>query len=61
MAEKEDVLIKHYDFVLYIIPQLEKIPRKQKFLLADKIEIIRLLREQMSLSVAASPKTGYKK
>jgi len=38
MAEREDVLIKIYDLLLYLIPQLEKFPRSQKFLLADRIE-----------------------
>ena len=38
MAEKEDVIKKTYDLLLYIIPQLEKLPRTQKFLLADRIE-----------------------
>ncbi|MFH0992110.1 MAG: diversity-generating retroelement protein Avd [bacterium] len=39
MAEKEDVLTKTYDLLLYLIPQLEKFPRAQKFLLADRIEL----------------------
>jgi hypothetical protein len=39
MAEKEDLLTKTYDLLLYIIPQLAKFPRDQKFLLADRIEV----------------------
>jgi hypothetical protein len=38
LAEKETVLLKVYDLLLYIIPQLEKFPRSQKFLLADRIQ-----------------------
>lgn len=39
MAEKENIIIKTYDLLLYIIPQLEKFPRSQKFLIADRIEV----------------------
>ena len=58
MAEKEDVLIKYYDFVLYIIPQLEKFPRKQKFLLADKIEILVLDIHMDLVTAYYSPKNS---
>lgn len=34
-----DALTKIYDLLLWIIPVLEKFPRSQKFLLADRIEI----------------------
>lgn len=38
LSEKETVLTKMYDLLLYLIPQLNKFPRSQKFLLADRIE-----------------------
>jgi hypothetical protein len=38
MADQETVLTKMYDLLLYAVPQLEKFPRTQKFLLADRIE-----------------------
>jgi len=38
MADKENVITKTYDLLLYMIPQLAKFPRDQKFLLADRIE-----------------------
>ena len=38
MSEKENVIIKVYDLLKYIIPQLAKFPRDQKFILADRIE-----------------------
>ena len=31
-------LEKHYQFVLWLIPTLEKMPRSQKFLLADRMQ-----------------------
>lgn len=31
-----------YDFLLYLIPQLSKYPRDQKFLLGDRIETLAL-------------------
>lgn len=39
MAEKENVLTLTYDLLKYIIPQLAKYPRTQKFLLADRIQL----------------------
>lgn len=38
MAEKETVLTKTYDLLLYLIPVLTKFPRNHKFLLGDRIE-----------------------
>ncbi|MBT6757603.1 MAG: diversity-generating retroelement protein Avd, partial [Candidatus Jacksonbacteria bacterium] len=35
---QETILNKMYDLILYMIPQLEKYPRSQKFLLADRME-----------------------
>jgi len=35
---KENVLTLTYDLMLYLIPQLEKFPRSQKFMLADRIQ-----------------------
>lgn len=36
------VVIKIYDFVIWILPKLEKFPRSQKFLLGDRIQNILL-------------------
>ena len=38
MATSDNVLTKLHDLLLYIIPQLGKFPRDEKFLLADRIE-----------------------
>ena len=38
MATSDNVLTKLHDLLLYIIPQLGKFPRDQKFLLEDRIE-----------------------
>ena len=38
MPKEEDAITKLYDFLLWIIPKLEKFPRSQKFLIADRIE-----------------------
>lgn len=38
MAEKENVVTHTYDLLKYIVPQLLKFPRSQKFVLADKIQ-----------------------
>ncbi len=38
MAEKENVITHTYDLLKYLVPQLSKYPRSQKFLLADRIQ-----------------------
>jgi len=38
IAATENVLTKLHDLLLYMIPQLGKFPRDQKYLLADRIE-----------------------
>ena len=38
MAESENILTKLHDLLLYLIPQLNKFPRDQKFVLGDRIE-----------------------
>jgi len=37
MSEKEDIITKTYDLLLYLMPQLSKYPRTHKFMLADRI------------------------
>jgi len=39
MAESDNVLTKLHDLLLYLVPQLGKFPRDQKFLLADRIQV----------------------
>ena len=36
------VILKHYDFVLWLLPKLSKFPRDHKFLLGDRIESLAL-------------------
>jgi len=38
MAESDNILTKLHDLLLYVIPQLNKFPRDQKFVLGDRIE-----------------------
>jgi hypothetical protein len=38
MAYSDNILTLTYDFLVYLIPELSKFPRDQKFLLADRIE-----------------------
>ncbi len=42
MPKEVDAITKLYDFILWIIPKLEKYPRTQKFILADRIEALML-------------------
>jgi len=38
MAESDNILMKLHDLLMYLIPQLSKFPRDQKFLMGDRIE-----------------------
>lgn len=38
MAQSENVLTKIEDLLMYALPQLDKFPRSQKFVLGDRIE-----------------------
>ena len=38
MAERDNILTKLQDLLVYLIPQLNKFPRDQKFVLGDRIE-----------------------
>jgi hypothetical protein len=38
MAESANILTKLQDLLVYLIPQLNKFPRAQKFVLGDRIE-----------------------
>lgn len=42
MPKEVDARTKLYDFLLWIVPKLEKFPRSQKFLIADRIETMLL-------------------
>ncbi len=37
MAEADNILTKLHDLLLYVIPQLGRFPREQKFVLGDRI------------------------
>lgn len=39
MANPDNILTKIHDLLLYLVPQLAKFPRDQKFLLADRIQV----------------------
>ena len=39
MGQSENILTKLHDLLLYVIPQLNKFPRDQKFVLGDRIEV----------------------
>jgi len=38
MPKEIDAITKLYDYVLWMIPKLERFPGGQKFILADRIE-----------------------
>ena len=38
MAESDNILTKLQDLLVYLLPQLNKFPRDQKFVLGDRIE-----------------------
>ena len=42
MHKEIDAITRLYDFILWMIPKLEKFPRSQKFVLGDRIETLML-------------------
>jgi len=42
LPKEVDAITKLYDFILWVIPKLEKFPRSQKYLLGDRIESLLL-------------------
>ncbi|HOC56492.1 MAG TPA: diversity-generating retroelement protein Avd [Verrucomicrobiota bacterium] len=38
MAESDNILTRLHDLLLYVVPQLNRFPRDQKFVLGDRIE-----------------------
>jgi hypothetical protein len=56
MTKEVDAITKLYDFILWIIPKLEKYPRSQKFLLANRIENLMLDILELLIDAAYSKK-----
>ena len=52
MPKEVDAITKLYDYILWLIPKLEKFPRSQKFLLADRME--NLLLDILELLIEAA-------
>ena len=52
IPKEVDAITKLYDFLLWIILKLEKFPRSQKFLIADRIEAVLL--DVLDLLIEAS-------
>ena len=42
MAESDNILTRLQDLLVYLMPQLNKFPRDQKFVLGDRIATISL-------------------
>ena len=58
MPKEVDAITKLYDFLLWIIPKLEKFPRSQKFLIADRIETVLLDVLDLLIEMAKSRNTN---
>jgi hypothetical protein len=54
MPKEIDAITKLYDYLLYIIPVLEKFPRSQKFLIGDRIETLLLDTLELLINAAYS-------
>ena len=54
MPKEVDAITKLYDFILWMIPKLEKFSRSQKFLLGDRIEMLMLDIPQLLIEAAYS-------
>lgn len=58
MPKEVDAITKIYDYILRIIPKLDKFPRSHKFLLADRIENLLLDILEDLINAAYSKRKG---
>ncbi len=58
MPQEVDAITKLYDLILWMIPKLEKYPRSQKFILADRIENLMLDILELLIDAAYSKRKG---
>jgi hypothetical protein len=58
MPREVDAITKLYDYLLWMIPQLEKFPRRQKFLIGDRIETLMLDILDLLIEAAYSRQKG---
>lgn len=58
MPQEVDAITRIYDYLLWVIPKLEKFPRSQKFLLADRIENLLLDALQLLIDAAYAKQHG---
>jgi hypothetical protein len=56
MRKEVDAVTKLYDFILWVIPKLDKFPRSQKFVLGDRIENLLLDLLELLIDAAYSRK-----
>jgi hypothetical protein len=56
MRKEVDAVTKLYDFILWVIPKLDKFPRSQKFVLGDRIESLLLDILELLIDAAYSRK-----
>jgi hypothetical protein len=60
MAESDNILTKLQDLLVYLLPQLNKFPRDQKFVLGDRIETKLLdVQESCLRAYYSRDKRGY--
>jgi hypothetical protein len=52
MPKEVDAIARLYDFILWVIPKIEKFPRSQRFVLGDRIEIAAI--ETLELLIEAA-------
>ncbi len=56
MPREVDAITRLYDYLLWLVPKLEKFPRSQKFLLGDRIESLLLDILELLIEAAFSKK-----
>lgn len=56
MRKEVDAVTKLYDFILWVIPKIDKFPRSQKFVLGDRIENLLLDILELLIDAAYSRK-----
>lgn len=54
MSDNAQILVKFYDYLLYLVPQVAKFPRNQRYILGERLENLSLENLELLLSATYS-------
>jgi hypothetical protein len=58
MPKEVDAITRLYDFILWLVPKIEKFPRSQRFILGDRMEVLALEILELLIEAAYTRQKG---